>query len=238
MATMLSDTDINKQLELSKGQPADLCIRSAEPQEDCITPIGYDVRAGDTLFSYQGRRIKSFKHEEFTIWPGDTVYVSSYESFELSRKLGGVTISRLGPQLDGLQMQALTVDPTWKGELLIILTNHGTKPAKIKYKQKLMTLCFFWMDSSSTKEVDRKRWNNENIMEQFKQIERAARKSAWRRRIVDFVVGGVLALLLWQLRQRAILETNVQVVLSGVSSVAFYASTVRTSLFRRIKWLE
>ena len=55
MASMLSDQDIKKQLELRKTTgKSDLFIDNAA--DECITPVGYDVRAGDTLFSsYKGK---------------------------------------------------------------------------------------------------------------------------------------------------------------------------------------
>jgi deoxycytidine triphosphate deaminase len=234
MATgMLSDKDINDQL---KQANPDLVIEHVS--EECITPVGYDVRAGDTVFSYDSKEVKSLKQGEATIIPGDTVFISSLESFKLSERIGGLTVARLGPQLDGLQLAALSVDPTWRGELLIILTNHGRKPVKIKYGDRLMTLCLFWMTTPSSKCIDRERWDNENIMRKFKDIEIAAARPETVKMLFDFGFPAILGAMCVMLRIKGKLETNVDTSMLWVSTIALYFSLLRRLLFRAMKFHE
>src|SRR3989338_123015 len=126
---LLTDKDIRDQVALGHG--ADVVID--DPGEECITPVGYDVRAGEQAFSYRLKKRLILAQRELEILPGDTFFISSHETFQLSNRVGGLTVSRLAPQLDGLQLAALTVDPTWNGRLLIILTNQGQRPVKIRH---------------------------------------------------------------------------------------------------------
>ena len=238
MASMLSDQDIKKQLELRKTTgKSDLFIDNAA--DECITPVGYDVRAGDTLFSsYKGKELKHFVDEHFSIPPGDTVFLSTYETFELSEKIGGLTVSRLDPQLHGLQMQALSVDPTYKGELWIILTNHGREPVKVEYKQQLMTVCLFWMASPSGGKGVREPLTADKRKSQLKMIERAAVRPARNRRIVDGLISALLiGSFLWP-RSQQLIQTNTETLMLWLSMAAFYASIVRKPLFRQLGWPE
>ncbi len=229
---MLSDVDIKAQLTAPHG--ADLRIDKWE--EDFITPVGYDIRAGDTVFSYENKQVRSLKGGgTCDVAPGDTIFISSLETVILSEKIGGFTVSRLGPQLNGLQLAALSVDPTWQGELLIILTNLGRKPVTLKYGEPLMTLCLFWMSSASQRKVDRARWDNKNIMEQFREIEKAASYQQTKRRASDllaliFLTGGIV----W-LRQKGFFETNVNSVMLWSSYTALYFSLVRKGVFGLLK---
>ena len=96
---MMSDADIRAQLIAPQG--ADLRIDKWE--EAFITPVGYDIRAGDTVFSYENKEIRSIKGGgSCQVNPGDTIFISSLETVVLSEKIGGFTVSRLGPQLNGL----------------------------------------------------------------------------------------------------------------------------------------
>jgi hypothetical protein len=64
---MLSDVDIREQLAFGKDADVQIQSPAKEDCEDCITPVGYDVRAGDTLFSYEGKEIKNFRNSEFEV---------------------------------------------------------------------------------------------------------------------------------------------------------------------------
>src|SRR5579863_7710588 len=216
---MLSDADIDAQL--NAGADADL--RIMDVAEESITPVGYDVRAGDVVFSYAHKKVSSLRQSECEVAPGDTVFISSLEKFFLSNKIGGFTVARLGPQLEGLQLSACSVDPTWQGELLIILTNVGRKPDKITYKDRLMTLCLVWMASPSTKQIERRRWDNDNIHIKFREIEKEASRDHAKSVAIDLVVLALIIGPVILLRHYRILETNENSILLGLTSISLYS---------------
>lgn len=228
---MLSDTDIRAQL--SSGNGADLRIEKFA--EDCVTPVGYDVRAGDTVFSYKIKEVRSLRAGEYVVAPGDTVFISSLETFVLSEKIGGFTVSRLGPQLDGLQLAALSVDPTWRGELLIILTNVGPEPVRVRYQDRLMTICLFWMASSSAKKVDRQRWDNENVIQKFREMEKAASRQEAKKRWLDIGVIAILTGAVAWLRHQGSLESNYYSLMVWSSFAALYFSWIRRIILSLLK---
>jgi hypothetical protein len=132
-------------------------------------------------------------------------------------------------------LAALSVDPGWEGELLIILTNVGREPVKVEYKQRLMTLCLFWMSTPAVKKVDRARWNNNNVIEEFHRIEAAASKQEFRRRSWDISVVVLLAIVIVALRYKRFFETNVNSVMLWSSFTALYFSFLRKMLFRLLR---
>lgn len=187
--SLLTDRDITDQLKL--GPSADLQIKNWASES--ITPVGYDVRAGELAFSL--RREKCIPMlEKLEIVPGDTVFISSYESFKLSKNLAGITLSRMSLLLDGLNLTALSVDPTWDDQLMIIVTNQGQKTITIKPKEPLMTLCLFWVTSPSEKPLDKAK-GHEKVGLKFKGLEASAGRGVWKKAIAPAIVGVGLALL-------------------------------------------
>ncbi|HTS11548.1 MAG TPA: hypothetical protein VMH00_05485 [Candidatus Limnocylindrales bacterium] len=226
---MLSDTDIKEQLRI--GPQADLHIERAE--ECLITPVGYDVRPGDTVFSLRKKKkllLSKSKSKPTRIAPGDTFFIPTYESFSLSSNIGGLTISRLGPLLDGLQMTALTVDPSWNGKLLIILTNQGVKPVPIEPDKPFMTICFFWAASTSAKQHDRKTWDDKEVEERFVRLESEARKTAKIQLAKDVIVVCLLALLCFLLYRFEMIGKYLDSFSLWLGATSIYFSLVR-------KWL-
>ena len=129
----------------------------------------------------------------------------------------------------------MSVDPTWQGELLIILTNLGRKPVKITNGEPLMTLCLFWMNSASQRKVDRARWDNKNVMEQFRSIQQAAALQDTKRTASDILTMALLTMGIVWLRQKGVFETNVNSVIVWSSYTALYFSLLRKGLFSLLR---
>jgi len=216
--------------QLDLGAEADLHID--RPDRNAITPVGYDVQPGDTVFSLAKKKtLVLSEHKPLRIFPGDTFFISTYESFRLSSRIGALTVSRLGPLLDGLQMTALTVDPTWNGKLLIILTNHGTKPVPINCRDKLMTICFFWAASASTKEVDRTRWDDREVKARFTKMEAEARKTFLNQLLRDALIVVCLALLSVGLYRLQVIGKYVDAFSLWLGTASIYFSALRRRLY-------
>jgi len=223
---MLSDVDIKN--ELQKGENADLMIQNFE--EDCLTPVGYDARAGETYFSLKRKRVSSLTMGEFELKPGDTVFISSHETFKLSPHVGGFGVSRLRPMLDNILLTALPIDPTWNGKLLIILTNLGKKSFVIRYKDRLMTLCFIRMQTPSQKQVARERWNNENILQRFREMEKGVIHLKRKLIFIDcaVLIGTLVTMIaLWRF---GLISDFVSMLSLTIAAIAIYFSSIRRQL--------
>jgi dCTP deaminase len=219
---MLSSSDILKEL----GKTDSLKIEGFDQQY--LTPVGYDLRAGDIIFSSKHRKISKLDElKEFKLMPKDTVFISSFESILLPNNIGGFGVSRLGPLLDSVLLTTLPLDPTWNGKLLIILINLGNKPFVIKYKDRLSTLCFFKMDSPTSIEVARTRWNNENIHLKFREMESDAQSKNRKAIIIKFSVVLFLYIVSISLFCVGKIPELYQSLSLGTAIVALYFSIIK-----------
>lgn len=142
---MLSDVDIR--VELGKG----ILIEPFE--ERSLTPIGYDLRVGTYVFSWQNMRETTIEEKKpFIIAPHDTVLVETYEYVRLSRQFGGTIHSIVSfATAHGVAHISTTLDPGWEGRLLIQLHNYSDREFPLKFKEPLCTACFYKMDSEAEK---------------------------------------------------------------------------------------
>lgn len=146
---MLSDVDIKT--ELGKG------IILEPFEENCLTPVGYDMRVGAYGFSWKSRReIAIDKDGQIVIEPNDTVLIETYESVALSKQFGAtihsiVTIA----SAHGLAHVSTTIDPGWAGKLLVQVHNYRDSAVPIRFKQPFCTVCFYRMQSEARKDHGR-----------------------------------------------------------------------------------
>ncbi len=142
---MLSDVDIRN--ELGKGIVIDPF------HEHSLTPIGYDLRVGEYGFSWKTRRqIKITEEKPLLVQPYDTVLISTYERVELSRDFGAVIHARVTLMSEGLSHISTTIDPGWKGRLLIQLHNQRPVAIPLRSQERFCTACFYKMQSTAEKE--------------------------------------------------------------------------------------
>lgn len=147
---MLSDEDI-RLARINKEILIDVF------EEDSLTPVGYDLRVGERGFSWKKR--KYFSIDQSTpvdLEPGDTVVIETYESVQVSKKFSG-TVHSMATQVlrRGLSHISTTVDPGWKGKLLISVHNYRDTSVKLQFKDKFCTICFYKTESESKKDVGR-----------------------------------------------------------------------------------
>lgn len=146
---MFSDADIRIELQQNKGiiiEPFD---------EDCLTPIGYDLRVGEKGFSWKSRcRVEVNERNALKIEPHDTVVIETYESIQLSKQIGA-TIHAMATQVlrRGLSHISTTIDPGWTGKILISVHNHRETTVELEFKEKLCTVCFYKMQTEARKDV-------------------------------------------------------------------------------------
>jgi len=136
---MLSDKGIKK--ELGKG----IIIKPRDELDNCLTPVGYDLRVGKYGFSWKGqRKVDIHKEGHIRVEPNDTVVIQTYEYVKLSKGFSATLHSRATLVLRrGLSHISTTIDPGWEGTLLISIHNHLNSVVCLDFKQTFCTACFY-----------------------------------------------------------------------------------------------
>ncbi|MES2776809.1 MAG: hypothetical protein V4722_21705 [Bacteroidota bacterium] len=126
-----------------------------EPYESkCLSPIGYDFRIGNFVFSIESGIINS-KDGGYYLPKKSTVQILTKESLWVSSKIAGTFHSRVSLVSRGISHISTTLDPLWFGPLLITIRNNTEKELFLKQDQKFVTLIFYRLQSP-TEFVQRK----------------------------------------------------------------------------------
>lgn len=100
--------------------------------------IGYNLSPTEFCYSIRKKRLlqvhKSDKEVYVLIPPNDTVLTVSNEYLKVSNELAGCFLSRLRPVTCGMGNISTTLDPGWKGMLLLPISNPSSKKVKLVIK--------------------------------------------------------------------------------------------------------
>lgn len=136
--SLLTDIDIRKILN------EDIII---EPfNEGSLTPIGYDFSVGDFIFSLQRRLLQS-QGGKYEIQPKETIQVLTAEALWVSGRIAGTFHSKVSLVSKGFSHISTTLDPLWKGRLLITFTNNSDRILTLGQGDKFVTLLFYFVHS-------------------------------------------------------------------------------------------
>lgn len=101
--------------------------------------IGYNLSASDLIYSLRKKTLLPIHYNDdgsyIYIRPHDTVLVLSYEYVEARENVCGTFHSRVRNVASGLGNVSTTLDPGWKGMLLISLNNPTNKKIKLQITQ-------------------------------------------------------------------------------------------------------
>jgi deoxycytidine triphosphate deaminase len=127
-------------------------------QEDCLTPIGYDLTVGS-------RWLALTRQERFSLGPGDRLSIlagetalittEEYIGMPTSYQYGGIIQSKVSQVSRGLSHISTTIDTDWEGRLLIAVTNNMPYPVSIEYGKPFCTMMLFKTLSASKKRSDK-----------------------------------------------------------------------------------
>jgi deoxycytidine triphosphate deaminase len=152
--SILSDIEI-KQLIEAELDDEKLLINPFE--EDCLTPMGYDLRVGGYYKTYKNetkppQRIN--EGETITIKSGETALIDTIERVCMPRNcsIGALLVSRVSQVNRGLSHISTKIDPNWDGTLKIAVSNFSKKNIELKYKEKICCIVFFSIKNPSRKE--------------------------------------------------------------------------------------
>lgn len=99
-----------------------------------LTSIGYNLRASDIIISTKNglplKILTEGKKRYVVITPHDTVLIATYESVYVGEQIMGTFHSRVMVVSQGFGHISTTLDPMWKGPLLIAFSNPSDKKKK------------------------------------------------------------------------------------------------------------
>lgn len=102
--------------------------------------LGYNISPSELCYSVKKKYLlQIYRTEQETyilIPPHDTVLTLSYEYLQVSAEVAGCFLSRLRPVTQGLGNISTTLDPCWKGMLLLAINNPSSKKVKLVLSRK------------------------------------------------------------------------------------------------------
>ena len=120
--------------------------------EDNLTPVGYDLSVGDFVYSlHRGLLEVDPKTKKYEIAPGDVVLILSKEFVWVSGRIAGTFHSKVSMVSRGFSHIGTTLDPEWKGNLLISIANLSKECLELEPGQKYVTLVFYNTRHRATK---------------------------------------------------------------------------------------
>lgn len=151
---ILTDADISPILGISRNVPNDDQIIIHPFEERCLTPVGYDLRAGDQYqLLHEGVLHQINEGENIVIPPRETVSIRSLEWVAMPKNgsVSGLICSRVMLVSAGAGHISTTVDPDWVGNLLISFTNNSKSSISIGYGERICTIVFLENKTKSKK---------------------------------------------------------------------------------------
>ena len=96
--------------------------------------IGYNISPSELCYSVKKKYLLQVHRTDQATYvlipPHDTVLTLSYEYLQVSSGVAGCFLSRLRPVTQGLGNISTTLDPCWKGMLLLAINNPSSKKVK------------------------------------------------------------------------------------------------------------
>jgi deoxycytidine triphosphate deaminase len=142
---LLSDQDIQKLL--NRG----IVIYPFDDKD--LTPVGYNLNPSDFVFSIQSQSLVLESNGFFEIQPHDTVLILTKEAVWVSRRIAGTFHSKVSLVSTGFGHISTTLDPNWKGPLLISLNNPTDNSLNIPVDKSFVTLVFYKVKTPALKDA-------------------------------------------------------------------------------------
>jgi len=190
--SLLTDSDLEKILVKEEKYSSDENLIISPFSNDSLTPVGYDLRVGETAaISTKSGRIQLVEGESFTIPASSTALVATLENIGMprDRSLSALIESKVTKVSKGLSHISTTVDPDWKGNLLIAIHNHSSEKFKLSYGETFCTIVFIKNLSPSNKPCDKQPGRLDVFLEKFEEESaRAAKKRTFKEFLPPAVV--------------------------------------------------
>ncbi|WP_446380839.1 dCTP deaminase [Coleofasciculus sp. E2-BRE-01] len=159
--SILTDTDLKKILCFDEEQwnKKEKTLLIQNGSDDCITPMGYDLRVGGFCkrFIAKPNLVTLNEKGKIEIKPGDIALIGTLEKIKMPQdgSISALILSRVSQVSRGLSNISTKVDPGWaEGELIIPVQNFSRDTVKLSYGDKLCTIVFFENTSNSSSLYD------------------------------------------------------------------------------------
>jgi hypothetical protein len=101
--------------------------------------VGYNLSPTELCYSVKKKRLLKIHRTSREIYvmipPNDTILTLSHEYLQVSSQIAGCFLSRLRPVTKGLGNISTTLDPCWKGMLLLSINNPSNRKIKLVISQ-------------------------------------------------------------------------------------------------------
>ncbi|MGD1046739.1 MAG: hypothetical protein ABR936_15630 [Bacteroidota bacterium] len=178
--SLLTDSDLSKLIsDKYETEPRKEQITIYPYDKKLLTPVGYDLRIGNeySISNIIGKG-KLKENEEFCVKSGETVFIRILERIAMpkNRNISGIVVSKVSITAKGLINSTTTLDPDWKGNLLLVLHNHSQSNIKLKQGQPICTVMFLENKTPSTKPSEKYDERNDLLVELWNEINSRAKR--------------------------------------------------------------
>lgn len=129
--------------------------------EQCVEGVKYDFRSSSHILKAKygqpidAKELSQSERADLIIEPNEVVFVLSEERLTLPNNV----IAQLSPkrkmsQLGVLTLGGLTIDPGYKGRLLVGMLNYSSSPFYLKPGKKLIAATFLRLDQAEMNELE------------------------------------------------------------------------------------
>lgn len=142
--TLLTNTDIRNILSSDPSEEDKSKLIITPLDENCITPVGYDLRIGHR-YVVNGEEKSLSENQELRISPRNIALINTLEEVFMpkNKTLSGMINSKVSLSCKGLSNISTTVDADWRGTLLIAVHNNSNKDISLKFGESFCTILFF-----------------------------------------------------------------------------------------------
>jgi len=200
--SLFTDTDLRTAMCTDKEWSDKDRIHIFPYEEECLTPVGYDVRVGNQYASaIEAKLYRLAQNDKVVIKPQDTVLITTLENIEMpvSRKVSAFITSKVSKVSKGLSHISTNIDPDWRGNLLIAIHNPSTRTVSLNHGEAFCTLNFISNISPSTKDCGKEPGRSDvligGFVEDVKQSRDREEKQAKTRSIKNIILKAVLIII-------------------------------------------
>lgn len=184
----LTDTDLEPILSDNRQEPDDSKLVLSPFSPECLTPVGYHLRVGKTYTASDMGQVRKDlgEGETITLHPGTTALISTLEYVRMpkDKTITGLIESKVSQVSKGLSHVSTTVDPDWRGHLLIAIHNHAIEAIKLAYGETFCTIVFLKNASPATRDCDKQPDRLDIFLDKFRDRSVKAQKT---RKHKDFI---------------------------------------------------
>lgn len=178
---LLTDTDLKILITTEKDWLDKDKLHIHPYDEECLTPVGYDVRVGHQYASSIDAELYALNSDDqVIIKPGDVVLITTLEDISMpqNRTISAFITSKVSKVSKGLSHISTNIDPDWTGHLLIAIHNPSHNTVSLKHGEAFCTVNFLENKTPSRKDCGSPPGRSDILLKQFLNDVKESRKQA------------------------------------------------------------